>query len=255
MIHSIQLIKPDVVAVSGDLTQRATRREFERARAFLQELPTPQIVVPGNHDVPLYNLYKRVRGAFDAYRQYVTDNLEPFYRDDEMAIAGVNTARRLIIKGGRINESQMLRVEEEFGGLPDGIKRIVVTHHPFDLPPDYKPGELAGRSGRAMARFLLCGLDLLLAGHLHISSSGTTAVRFGSGLRSAVFVQAGTACSTRERGEANSFNVIRLDGSGMEIETLSSSAGGFEPSSVERFEQSANGWVRSGERILLGGLR
>jgi len=200
----------------------------------------------------LYNIYARFRRAFDAYKQYVTDNLEPFYLDDEIAIAGVNTARRLIIKGGRINDRQMLRVEEQFCRLPDRIKKIVVTHHPFDLPPSYEAGELAGRSERALARFLLCGLDLLLAGHLHISSSGPTAVRFGSGSRSAVFVQAGTACSTRGRGESNSYNVIRLHSSSMEIQVLSLATGGFEPFSVQRFDQSPGGWVRTGDTTPSG---
>jgi len=195
--------------------------------------------------VPLYNIYARFRSGFDVYKQYVTDNLEPFYLDDEMAIAGVNTARRFIIKGGRINERQMLRVEGQLCGLPDGVKKIVVTHHPFDLLPGYGPEDLAGRSEKALARFLRCGLDLLLAGHLHVTSCGPTAVRVGSGSRSAVFVQAGTACSTRGRGEPNSYNVIRLDKSSMEIRTLSASVTGFEPSSVQRFDQSPNGWVRT----------
>jgi 3',5'-cyclic AMP phosphodiesterase CpdA len=250
LIHSVHQVKPDVVAVSGDLTQRARPREFERARAFLRALPTPQIVVPGNHDVPLYNVYARFRSGFDVYRQYVTENLEPFCLDDEIAIAGVNTARRLIIKGGRINDGQMLRVEEQFRGLPDQVKKILVTHHPFDLPPGYEPENLAGRSGKALARFLSCGLDLLLAGHLHVSSCGPTAVSFGSGSRSAIFVQAGTACSTRGRGEPNSYNVIRLDESSVEIRTLSASIAGFEPSSVQWFDRSPGGWVRTGQKTL-----
>jgi 3',5'-cyclic AMP phosphodiesterase CpdA len=206
--------------------------------------------VPGNHDVPLYNIYARFRGGFDVYKQYVTDNLEPFYLDDEIAIVGVNTARRLIIKGGRINDGQMLRVEDQLCGLPDRIKKIVVTHHPFDLPPGYEPEHLAGRSGEALGRFLRCGLDLLLAGHLHVSSCGPTAVRFGSGSRSAIFVQAGTACSARGRGEPNSYNVIRLDNSSIEIQTLSATIAGFEPSSVQRFDQSPSGWVRTGDKTL-----
>jgi 3',5'-cyclic AMP phosphodiesterase CpdA len=241
------------VAISGDLTQRARPIEFERARTFLRALPTPQIVVPGNHDVPLYNIYARFRGGFDIYKQYITDNLEPFYLDDEMAIAGVNTARRLVIKGGRINDRQMLRVEEQLCRLPDGVKKIVVTHHPFDLPPGYEPELLAGRSGRALARFLRCGLDLLLAGHLHVSACGPTAVRLESGSRSAIFVQAGTACSTRGRGEPNSFNVIRLDNSSIEIRTLSAVTTGFEPSSVQRFAQSPGGWVKTGDETLFMG--
>jgi 3',5'-cyclic AMP phosphodiesterase CpdA len=254
LIHSVRQVKPDVVVVSGDLTQRARRREFERASAFLRALPTPQIVVPGNHDVPLYNLYARFRGAFDVYKQHIADNLEPFYLDDEIAIAGVNTARRFVIKGGRINDRQMLQVEELFRGLPDGVKKILVTHHPFDLPPGYDAKLLAGRSGEALDRLLRCGLDLLLAGHLHVSSSGPTAVRLESELRSAIFVQAGTACSTRGRGEPNSYNLIRLDSSSMEVQTLSAAATGFEPSSIQRFEQSPSGWVRTGEQTSMMGF-
>ncbi len=250
LIHSVHQIKPDVVAVSGDLTQRARPREFERARAFLRALPTPQIVVPGNHDVPLYNVYARFRTGFDVYKQYVTDNLSPFYLDDEIAIAGVNTARRLTIKGGRINARQMLRLERQFCPLPDGVKRVLVTHHPFDLPPGYEPDLLAGRSEKALARLLRCGLDLLLAGHLHVSASGSTAVRLGLGSRSAIFVQAGTACSTRGRGEPNSYNVIRLDNSSMEIRVLSAAIRGFESSSVQRFDQSPSGWVPTGDKTL-----
>lgn len=251
LIHSVRQVKPDVVAVSGDLTQRARPREFERARAFLRSLPTPQIVVPGNHDVPLYNVYARFRDGFDVYRQYIADNLAPFYADGEIAIAGVNTARRLAFKGGRINGRQMLRVEEQLRGLPERIKKIVVTHHPFDLPPGHDPDHLAGRAGKALARFLRCGLDVLLAGHLHVSSSGPTAIRFGSGPRSAIFVQAGTACSTRGRGEPNSYNVIRLDASSIEIRTLSASIAGFEPSSIQRFDRSPSGWVRTGDETII----
>ena len=251
LVHSVRQVKPDVVAVSGDLTQRARSREFERARAFLRSLPTPQIVVPGNHDVPLYNIYARFRNGLDVYRQYITDNLEPFYVDDEIAIAGVNTARRLTFKGGRINDRQMLSVETLFCGLPGRIKKIVVTHHPFDLPPGYEPEYLAGRAGNALSRFLRCGLDLLLAGHLHVSSCGPTAVSFCSGPRSAIFVQAGTACSTRGRGEPNSYNVIRLEASSIEIQTLSSSIAGFEPSSLQRFDRSLGGWERIGNNRLI----
>ncbi len=252
LVESVHSIQPDVVAISGDLTQRATPREFERARAFLQMLPKPQIVVPGNHDLPLYNLYARFRGGFDAYKRYVSHDLEPFYLDDEIAVTGVNTARRLLIKGGRINEAQMLRVEEHLRGLPDHIRKVVVTHHPFDLPPGYRAGELAGRSEQALGRFLVCGLDLLLAGHLHVSSRGPTAIRLGCGARTAVFVQAGTACSTRGRGEPNSYNVIRVDQASMEIQTLSLADDGFVPGASQWFERSSSGWVRNSGEIPTG---
>src|SRR4030095_274047 len=110
LIETIRQIKPDLVAVSGDLTQRARSHQFEEARAFLDELPKPQIVVPGNHDVPLHNVFARFLEPLTKYRRYITDDLQPVYEDEEVAIVGVNTARSLVFKGGRINESQVSRL-------------------------------------------------------------------------------------------------------------------------------------------------
>ena len=83
LIRIVDELKPDVVAVSGDLTQRARSRQFIEARAFLDKLPKPQIVVPGNHDIPLHNVLTRFLQPLDKYRQYITDDLQPFYADVE----------------------------------------------------------------------------------------------------------------------------------------------------------------------------
>jgi 3',5'-cyclic AMP phosphodiesterase CpdA len=91
--ETVKQIKPDLVAVSGDLTQRARSSQFIAARAFLDSLPKPQIVVPGNHDVPLYNVFSRFLTGLDKYRRYITDDLQPAYIDEEIAVFGVNTAR------------------------------------------------------------------------------------------------------------------------------------------------------------------
>src|SRR5438045_6660149 len=108
LIATIQALHPHVVAVSGDLTQRAREREFREARLFLDRLPSPQIVVPGNHDVPLHNVFKRFVDPLKVYRRCISDNLAPFYADEEIAMAGVNTERSLRWKGGRINSEQAL---------------------------------------------------------------------------------------------------------------------------------------------------
>src|SRR4051794_10715719 len=107
-------LEPHLVAVSGDLTQRARTAEFQAAKAFLDTLPRPQIVVPGNHDIPLHNLLERFRNPLSKFRRYITPDLSPSYIDDEVAVVGVNTARSLVIKGGRINESQIAWVREKF---------------------------------------------------------------------------------------------------------------------------------------------
>ena len=133
MIEAIDKINPDLVAVSGDLTQRARSHQFKEARAFLDRLPKPQIVVPGNHDVPLHNVFARFVQPLRKYRRYITDDLRPFYHDEEIAVLGVNTARSLTIKGGRINEEQVAWMRERLFACDPGTVKAVVTHHPFDL--------------------------------------------------------------------------------------------------------------------------
>ena len=106
LVETIQQIGPGAVVVSGDLTQRARSEQFREARTFLNRLPSPQIIVPGNHDVPLHNAYARFFQALEKYKRYITNDLEPFYADEEVAILGLNTARSLTIKYGRVNEDQ-----------------------------------------------------------------------------------------------------------------------------------------------------
>jgi 3',5'-cyclic AMP phosphodiesterase CpdA len=218
LIGCVARIKPDVVVVSGDLTQRARTEQFMQARSFLDRLPSPQIVVPGNHDVPLYDLMSRVLRPYAKYQRYISDELEPFYNDEEIAVLGVNTARALTVKGGRIAVHQIARVCERLCLLGADITKVIVTHHPFDLPVGHGNAALVGRAGRAMGPFAKCGVDLFLAGHLHLSSTGSTAARYRLKGHSAVVVQAGTATSSRARGEFNSFNVVRIDRSSLEVE-------------------------------------
>jgi 3',5'-cyclic AMP phosphodiesterase CpdA len=113
----VRELQPDLVAISGDLTQRARSHQFQQARSFLDALPKPQIVVPGNHDIPLHNLFARFVEPLTKYKRYITDNLHPTYQDEEMVIVGVNTARSLVFKGGRINEFQVSRLREKFCAL------------------------------------------------------------------------------------------------------------------------------------------
>ena len=169
--------KPDLVVVSGDLTQRARKRQFEEARAFLDRLPRPQIVVPGNHDVPLYRVWERFLSPLGKYRRIVEADLEPSFVDDEIAVVGINTARSLTFKDGRINEEQMAAIRRRFDPLGDTVLKVVVTHHPFDLPDQSGDVDLVGRAREAMEVFSRCGVDLLLSGHFHVSEAGSTAAR------------------------------------------------------------------------------
>lgn len=208
--QAIHALTPDLVVVSGDLTQRARSSQFAQARRFLDGLPQPQVVVPGNHDVPLYNVFKRFFDPLDNFRRHIDADVEPSYIDEEIAVVGVNTARSMTLKNGRINVAQVERIRRHFLQLDDSTTRILVTHHPFDLADGVDDKHLLGRSVMAMKGLAEFGVDLLLSGHLHATHSMDTSARHPIEGFSALVVQAGTATSTRGRDETNSFNVLRI---------------------------------------------
>jgi 3',5'-cyclic AMP phosphodiesterase CpdA len=242
-------LAPDLVVVSGDLTQRARQEQFEEAVEYLESLPGPQLVVPGNHDVPLYNVVKRFLSPLGNYKRIVTDDLDPAHFDDEMAVVGVNTARSNVFKGGRINMEQVEAIKARLCDLPNGITKIVVTHHPFDAPKDSKhEDQIVGRARKALEELAGCGADLLLSGHLHASAVSHTADRYCIAGLSALVVQAGTATSVRQRGEPNSFNVLRVQSNHIEVDRYVWQESDFVRASTEAFDHDPKGWKAGGLR-------
>ncbi len=251
VVEKINEIGPDVLVVSGDLTQRAKSKEFRQARAFLDRLPGPQIVIPGNHDVPLYNVFNRFFRPLDKFKRHITNDLTPAYVDDQIAIIGINTARSMTIKGGRINEDQIKDIRSHMRGLDAKMLKIVVTHHPFDLPEGADENDIVGRAEKAVGLIAECGGDVLLSGHLHVSNIETTAKRYKlENGRTALVVQAGTATSVRVRGEVNSFNVIEFEYPKLRIERLEchSIETGFVYAEHKIYQQTSSGWERTDER-------
>jgi 3',5'-cyclic AMP phosphodiesterase CpdA len=245
LIETVRGLAPDLVTVSGDLTQRARSHQFRAAKAFLDTLPSPQIVVPGNHDIPAHNLVARFLQPLDKYKALVTSDLQPVYTDEEMIVIGVNTARSLTIKGGRINDEQIAAIQQQFRQLDDRVTKIIVSHHPFDLPEGFDEDDLVERADVAVRVLAELGVDLFISGHLHVSHTGQTAKRYRTSGHSALVVQAGTATSTRGRGEANSFNVIRIHHPRIAIERFvwQAQSQAFDLSSAEHFHHTANGWL------------
>jgi 3',5'-cyclic AMP phosphodiesterase CpdA len=244
LLAGVAAARPDLVVVSGDLTQRARKHEFEAARAFLDRLPGPQVVVPGNHDVPLYNLAARVFRPLKRYKRYITPDLEPFYLDGEIAVLGLATAHGLTVKNGRLSPGQLRRTRERFHGIGDAVAKVVVTHHPFDLPETHAHEAVVGRSEAAMETFAACGVDLCLAGHLHVIHASLTAERYAIEGHSALVVQAGTATSSRVRGELNSFNVLKIGLPTITVErhTWDPEAASFAVTATEAFQRDDAGW-------------
>ena len=247
--EAVRAARPHLVAVSGDLTQRARKGQFREAARFLETLPAPRLVVPGNHDVPFYNVLYRFLRPLHNYRRFISADTEPYYEDAEMAVAGLNTARSLTFKSGRVNEAQIARVSERLCRLGDGVTKIVLTHHPFDVPEGSHHAELVGRADMAMKILAQCGADVLLAGHLHVSHTGHTATRYKIAGHSALVIQAGTATSTRERGERNSFNVVYVERPRIAVERhVWDSSGAFVPAAREEFRHTPDGWARESPR-------
>lgn len=245
VIAKINELAPDITIVSGDLTQRAKSEQFKEASKFLEKLPKPQIVVPGNHDVPLYNVFDRFFSPLEKYKKYITEDLEPFYKDEELAVIGINTARSLTIKDGSISDEQISDVRNRMCSLDNKMLKVIVTHHPFDLPEGFDENDIVDNADEAMLKIADCGADVFLSGHLHISQISHTANRYklDSG-RNALVIQAGTATSTRGRGEANSFNFIEFEYPKLvvkrfECETAES---GFVQTEFQKFIQNEKGW-------------
>lgn len=244
---AIEQLAPDLVVVSGDLTHRARTAQFRAARAFLARLPVPTLAVPGNHDVPLYDVVRRFARPLARYRRFIDADVEPFYEDTEIAVAGVNTARSLTWQGGRIDDRQLAQLRARFAMLDPAVLKVVVTHHPFTVPEGGEQRKVLGRARAAMSVLAECGVDVCLAGHLHLGHAARASDHYLV-RRGPLLLLAGTATSTRFRGQANSFNLLRIAHDAIELLRYAWEANrDFEVTRVERFARTADGWAQVDE--------
>jgi 3',5'-cyclic AMP phosphodiesterase CpdA len=237
-------VRPDLVVITGDLTQRARHWQFAAARAFLEKLPRTVIVIPGNHDVPLYDVIQRFVGRLGRYRRYICDELQPFFADDEIALLGLNTARSAAFSNGRISYRQAAAIKSVFAEVPANRLKILAIHHPLALP--VAAGGLAPVGRAAMARKAIteAGVRLVLSGHYHRALSGDLP---GSDLvakGSILFVHAGTAISTRLRGEPNSYNLLHIEPTAVTCTVRSFGGADFEDAENARYALLRGGWTR-----------
>jgi len=239
-------LDPDVVVVSGDLTQRAKRSQFEEARAFLERLPdVPTVVVPGNHDVPLWRVWERMTRPHELYREHVSENLDGVLRLDGATIVWLDsTSPRRAISNGRIHLEQLAFCREALADTDPADLRIVVAHHHFLPAPDFERDVAMPRARRALETFVELRVDMILGGHLHRGYIGHTLDVWAGADREhgIVIVQCGTTTSRRGRGrerEKNTFNLVEVapDRDRFTVTHYAHFAdvGGFEPMSRHEF--------------------
>jgi 3',5'-cyclic AMP phosphodiesterase CpdA len=210
-------LHPDAIIINGDLTQRAKREQFESAKKYLGRLPqAPQLVVPGNHDVPLYRFLERLLDPHRFYREIISQELNPVLKIDGAVIVGLDsTAPRTAISNGHIFRWQLDHCERALSETPSGIARIVVAHHHFAPAPDHLRDRSMPNAKRAIERFVDLKVDMILGGHLHRAYIGNS-LDFYPGAhrdRGIIIAQCGTTTSRRGRGrerEKNSLNQIEI---------------------------------------------
>ncbi|MEA2711293.1 MAG: hypothetical protein QOF78_3894 [Phycisphaerales bacterium] len=245
--------KPSLVVMSGDFTQRARASQYKDAMVFMRRLPGPQMYVPGNHDLPLFNLPERFFWPLRNYHKYVTRDVRPVYQDDELLVMGINTARPWtwtldgFWKDGRISEEQLLDIKLRSCEVPPSVFKIVVTHHPFIPPPGERVHGIVHGARRALDQMEQCNIDMCLAGHLHMGYSGDVRTHHEAVKRSIISVQAGTATSTRRRGnppEPNAYNLITINQDHVTIQVRAWNGNQFAKAARTHFSRIDGIWVR-----------
>jgi 3',5'-cyclic AMP phosphodiesterase CpdA len=246
----VDQLKPDLVVISGDFTQRARRDQYREAGAFLDRLEAAGLKtlgVPGNHDVPLYDVARRFAAPLRRYKRYISNDLCPWFEDEHVAVLGINTARALTFKDGRINRDQMALIEERFGRLAPEKTRILVTHHPLYAMPIGAGNELTeavGRHEAAEQAVRRAGVHIALAGHYH-RTYAAAARKMTETAGGALVIQAGTATSVRLRNnELQSFNWLHVHrNNDIELQVVAWDGSAFQRGNHVRFTSQDGEWT------------
>jgi 3',5'-cyclic AMP phosphodiesterase CpdA len=198
--------RPDLLVLTGDITQRARPAQFRAARAFTDRLGVPVLAVPGNHDIPLFDLWARLCHPYARQIAAFGDDLEPEHSSPDLMVVCVNTTRAWRHKHGEVSGRQVERVARRLAGAGPAQLRVVVVHQPVAVTrAEDMPDRLRGHAA-ALHRWAAAGADLLMGGHIHLPY-----VMALHGLARPMWaVQAGTAVSSRVRaGVPNSVNLLR----------------------------------------------
>jgi len=247
LIEQANALKPDLLVISGDFVQRADFDEqWAAAKTLIAALPHPQLAVPGNHDVPLFNAHLRLLNPLGRYRRHICRELNPVFELPGLVVVGASTAHGLTSDGGRLSHGQAQRLRATLARFPDSICKVVVWHHPVVNPPGlHKSRAMAG--AEAAVRLLdECEVELLLCGHVHVSYVGNTLDVVRDLRQGTIICQSGTTTSRRGYGREqgkNSCNLIEVEDKAVRISHLTylEDAGRFVPVAEYAFPRRSGG--------------
>jgi 3',5'-cyclic AMP phosphodiesterase CpdA len=213
--------QPDVVVITGDLTHRAMPEQFEQVLEFLQGLPFPLLLIPGNHDVPHLNPWTRLFTPFDVYRAHMGDDLEPVFSSENVVIAAVNTVRGGRFQQGRLGVEQLKRLETIFSNSTAAACRVLVTHHALVGPPGGRIKQPMPNRLLILGRLEEMGVNIVLSGHVHEAYCGSSRDFCLASNRGVVLCQAGLGTERPRPGwlwETNTFNCLEIDATTIRVE-------------------------------------
>lgn len=213
LVEMVHTQAPDLVVLSGDITQRARSRQFQAAREFVDRLQARNLlIIPGNHDIPLFDIFTRAFRPYAKYSRQFGDDLEPVHHSQHLLVITVKTTRRYRHVDGEVSQDQIKRVAELLKTATPSQLRIVVTHQPVNvLRPQDEENLLHGHEA-AIRSWSAAGADIIMGGHIHLPYVCALHKSLDGLPRKTWAVQAGTAVSSRVRHEAgNSINLIRYE--------------------------------------------
>ena len=234
LLELARTARPTLCVISGDLTQRGRESQYRLATDFLHQLPTPWLVVPGNHDVPLFDVYRRLFRPTERFTRLICPDLCPLFADDELLVVGANSTRALtgdwrgFWKNGTLSDPQLDQIRRQFASRPAQYK-VLVVHHPLVNPWDNTARDCARGRNRILAILQDCGVNAVLSGHLHLAYARLAPSI--STQRPPLCINAGTTTSTRLRDEPNSLNLITFNAGQIQVQVHRWNGAQFQPPS------------------------
>ncbi|MFV9503170.1 MAG: metallophosphoesterase family protein [Oscillochloridaceae bacterium umkhey_bin13] len=245
LVRQAHELAPDLLVISGDFVQRADfSAQWRTANALRAALPQPQLVVPGNHDVPLVNAAARLLRPMSAYQRQISADLNPVFERPGLVVVGANTSHGLTGDGGWLSDGQARVLRHIFGRYDATYYKIVVWHHPVVNPPNIKRNRVMLGATKTMRLLDELAVDMLLCGHVHVGYVSHTSKHLPGLKRGTLICQSGTTTSRRGYGpehEQNTCNLITLDEQTITIQPMrhNPEQGHFEPTATHAFRRNA----------------